>query len=207
MEDYRSALRAGDGAFDEDEVLIREDAKDLQALDRHAAATIAATHTHALEYAGWVGSGTNGTGSALAVMLTVRSIVHTFKVVTLYYTLKAFTLGGTDGGASIAFYEYFVDGDGLTKCFGEVHIPELDYFAFGRGVSGREVALELLTYFALVTLAVGKLQGAVCIRIVGFHLRNYARAGFDYGTGDVAACLVEDGGHPDFFTNNTVHWS
>ena len=65
--------------------------------------------------------------SALAVVLTVGRIVHSPKVVTLHYPLKAFTLAGTYGYDLIAFYEYFVDGNRLSESLRQIHVAKLDY--------------------------------------------------------------------------------
>jgi hypothetical protein len=126
--------------------------------------------------------------------------------VTLYDTLETLTLRGTDGNDQVAFVEDILDGDSIAKRFVDFHTAKLDNLTLGRGVSGSEVTNHLLAGVLLLTLAISQLYCVISVRIVGFHLRNHAGAGFDYGTGHIAALFVEDGSHSYLLTNNSVHW-
>jgi hypothetical protein len=49
------------------------------------------------------------------------------------------------------------------------------------------------------------LEGAVAVGFGCFYLCYNAGTGFDDRAGRLAAGRIEDGGHPDFFTNDSFH--
>jgi hypothetical protein len=49
------------------------------------------------------------------------------------------------------------------------------------------------------------LKSTVTIIVHGLHLRYYTGTGLNNGTRGLLAARIEDGGHPDFFTNDSFH--
>ena len=81
---------AGNGAFHQNEVLIRENLHHFEVADFHAGAAITTTHSHTLEYLRRIRTGADRTWSATAVVLTVCLAANTAKAVAFHNTLKTF---------------------------------------------------------------------------------------------------------------------
>src|SRR5215207_2121199 len=54
-------------------------------------------------------------------------------------------------------------------------------------------------------VAEGYLQGAIAIGLLRFNLCYNTGTGFDDRASRLAAGRIEDGGHPNFFTNDSFH--
>src|SRR5258708_29396467 len=95
-------------------ILFREYFYDLQALHLYSITTHTAGHADAFHYTGSIRGVTQGTGSTLTVMLTVRLLAYAMESMTFYDTLETFTLRSTYDFDLIAFGKD-VHGDGITK--------------------------------------------------------------------------------------------
>ena len=88
-----------------------------------------------------------GSGSALAVVLTVGLIVDPAEIVPFYHPLETFSFGSTGSRDQVSFVEDFVYGDDFTEgFFNNIEITELHYPPFGSCAgfcrNGHEVAVE-----------------------------------------------------------------
>lgn len=197
---------AGDSPFNQDQVLFGENFEHAQVFDLHPVISHAAAQAFAFKYAGRERGSAHRTRSPQAVVLTVGSVHNPAKPVAANNALKAFPFGGSDRVYHIAFGEDLIYLDGLAQGFihrveiAEFHDPALGF----RSCFLKMAHLSLRRIFCL-GFPKAHLDGGIPIRIVRLYLRNYAGTRFDHSAGDVAASLIKDAGHADFFTDQSVH--
>src|SRR5215211_8692684 len=56
-------------------------------------------------------------------------------------------------------------------------------------------------------VAESDLEGIIAVGILRFHLGNNARTSFNDSTSSLLTTCIEDAGHPNFFTNDSFHFS
>ena len=197
---------AGDSPFDQDQVLFGENFDHAQVFNLHPVISHAAAQSLAFEYAGRKRGGAHRTWSAQAVVLTVGSVHNPAKPVAANNALKAFPFGSSDSMHHVAFGENLVYLDGFAQRF--IHGVEIAEFhdpALRLRTSFLKMAHLSLRRILLLGFSKAHLDGGIPIRIVRLYLRNYAGTRFDHSAGDVAASLIKDAGHADFFTDQSVH--
>ena len=127
---------SGNGSFDHEQVLLGKDLQDFEVLDRDPLTTGASGHPHPLENLSGIGSGSDRTGSALAVVLTVGRIVDTAKTVSFDDPLETLSLGGTNGADDVTRFKNFTDGNNIADSFfNNIEITEF-YNPFFRSGTG-----------------------------------------------------------------------
>src|SRR5690554_2473127 len=113
----QSVKGAGDRTFDQDRVVLGEDANDFEVLDGGAVVTELSRHFEATEGTTRGRRGTDRTAAAVSFVHTVRCF-HTGEVVTLHYTGEAATFCETSNvddvtsaegfnGKLLAFFVFF----------------------------------------------------------------------------------------------------
>src|SRR5690606_116966 len=153
----------------------------------------------------WVRRTTYGTGSALTIVLTVRSFTHTGKTVTLYYTLEAFTFGGSDYGNFLTFSEDLYSYS-FTNLFIYGTITNFFNDCFRRCICLSEVIEKRFGSILFFCFSECDLKRIITVGIYGLLLSNHTRTSFDDGTSGLLAIRLKHTGHADFFTNNTFHF-
>ncbi len=193
---------SGNGSFDHEQVLLGKDLQDFEVLDRDPLTTGASGHPHPLENLSGIGSGSDRTGSALAVVLTVGRIVDTAKTVSFDDPLETLSLGGTNGADDVTRFKNFTDGNNIADSFfNNIEITEFynPFFRSGTGfVKMAEERLRSVFYFGITK---SKLEGVVPIGFVRFDLGNNAGTGFYYRASNIVSSIIVDTGHADFFTD------
>jgi hypothetical protein len=143
-------------------VFLREHLNDLQTFHLHAVRTHTAGHAHSFEYTAGVRGTTDRTGSALTVVLTVRSFTHTRETMALNYTLETLTFCGTYHLNFLAFSEN-VYRDGVSDILFLGIVSEFFYCFLGRSVGLSEVILFSSGSVLFFLVAECDLQGIVAM--------------------------------------------
>ncbi len=202
---YISTSVAWYRSFHKDEVLIREHFKYFKAAHFDIGVAGLASHAHAFHYFGSERGVTERTWCTKTVVLAVCLLHDTAETVALNDTLETFTFRGAGHVDVVAFGKNFGNSNDVSKAFRQAHVAELKHFVFGCCTSLFEVAEQRGGSVFHLPFAVSQLQGSIAVGIFYEDLRHHAGASFDDRTSDVFTVLVENAGHPDFFSNQTVH--
>ena len=131
------------------------------------------------------------------------------ETVASHDALEPATLGGS-GDIDLAALGELLDGELVAGLHFLVALDlELANEA-NRGGAGRsQVAEHRLRVPLLLDGLVHEadLGGAIAVGFFGLHLQNHTGTGLEHGNGNVIAGIVEDPGHPDFLTYQSLDHS
>ena len=203
-----AAAGAGDGALDQDQLPLRVGLDDLEVQGGDLLATHAAGHLRALEHAGRGGAGTDRTGRAVLLVVTVAGALA-LEVVPLHGAGEALALGDGDGVHQLTGLEQ-VGGQLLADLvLGGVVEAQFDQAA--TGVDARLVVVALLGSGegGGAAVAPGDLQRGVPLGLGGLHLHDPDRRDAQHRHRDRPVLVVPDLCHSDFFAHDRLggHWS
>ena len=142
---------------------------------------------------------TDGTGSALTVVLTVSGLSHAAEAVTLHDALEAFTLGCADNINKFNVVEHLY-GELVTSLVLTIKSFELgqESLRFHSGLL--EMTCHGLGGVLVLLLDKTQLQSLVTVGFNSLHLSDNARTYFDNSARHVLAVGTENGCHSDFLS-------
>src|SRR5260221_7109093 len=126
-------------------------------------------------------------------------------IVTLNRPGETFTLARTHHVDTIPGGEYISYCEALTF----LNVSFLDT-EFAQMAHSRQIALEQMAFFTTCQFGwgnffVAQLDGCITVTFRSTNLRHKARPGLDYRNRCYFTLFVEDLGHADFLTDNTLH--
>src|SRR5690606_6679730 len=142
----------------------------------------------------------DGSGSSLAVVLTVGRITYTAETVAFYNTLESLTFGSTYDVDFVTFDEYFVHDQFIPEAFFHPKIPEFCYVFFGCGVGSGKMSHQRLggTFGALLSKT--QLNSVITIGICCLYLRHHTWTGLNDRCSHIPTIFVIKACHADFST-------
>lgn len=172
----------------------------FEVLNGYTLITRLARHTRTLEDLSRIRTRTYRPGSTKTVVLTVRSLTDTAEAVTLDYTLKSLTLGGTDDVDEYRPFEE-IHVDHITQIILAAIEPlELGQVSLGSNASLLEVTLKRLGRVLFLSINEPKLKCFIAILFQRLDLRHHARTYFNNSAWDVLPLGTEHGCHSDFLS-------
>src|ERR1700712_1834412 len=192
-----TATATGNGALDQDEVLLGVDGVHDEVQHGHALATHATGHAHALEDTARGRRSTDRTGLAVVTVRTVRRR-DTLEVVSLHDTGETLALAGADDVDLLAGFEHPVDGQFLTeRVLSGVSSANLGDVTARRDACLVEVTGQRLGDLTGVDLAAGDLNGFVTVDLGGANLGDDVRGDLNDGHRNEAVLVIPDLGHAE----------
>src|SRR5215218_1130432 len=199
---HRAAARAGYGATDEQQVFLRDDLDDLEALLRDALVAHLARAADALHHAcrpGGRADRARGPHVVRAVRLRAGG-----KSVALDRALEALALRGP-GDLDLLTGLEDLDGDGLADLQLAGLVAKLDEMAMRGGVGLLEVAQLGARELLLAAGAESQLDGLVAVAVMRTDTGDRARAGLEHGDALDAAVIEEALGHAELLGEDRSH--
>src|SRR3954451_15927173 len=201
---HEAVLGAGDRTADEQEVVRRVDAHDLEALLGDALVAHLAGAADALHHAGGPGGRADRSGGAHVVRAV--GLRAALEVVALDGALEALALAGAGDLDRLADLEG-LDRDGVADLQLAGLVAELHEVAHGRSAGLLEVAELGLAQVLLLRRAERELEGLVAVAVMRADARDRARAGLEHGDALDAAVVEEDLGHPELLGEDGGHYA
>src|SRR5215203_2180161 len=123
-----------------------------------------------------------------------------------YNTLEAFTFCCTNHINLIAFSEN-VNCNGITNILFLEIVSEFFYAVLSRSIGFCKVIFFCCDRVLFFFIAKCDLEGIIAVSFLCFYLGNHTGASFNNCAGSLFAAWIEDAGHPNFFTNDSFHFS
>ena len=162
-------------------------------------ATHLSTHAHTLEHLSGIRAGTDRTGLAQTVILTVSALAYATKAVTLHYALETMSLGSCNN-IHISSVGKEVNGECITQIQLLRKTCELGQVSLGCHTSLGKVTLQRSRYVLLLSVSESKLNGIIAILLYALHLSDNTRTQFDNSAWYILTLGTENGSHSDFLS-------
>ena len=204
LDQHQTALGAGDGAADSDQVQLGIDLDDVQVLDGDLVTAHLAGADVALEDAAGIRGGTHRAGVTVdrAAAVAHRS---TLSAVALDGALIAVALAGAGHVHKVALFEGVSLDDVADVQLGRVLKVELAQVLLGADGCLVQVAHLGLGQLTLGDILVAQLNGRIALFLDSLLLNDRAGTRLDDGDGDHLAVFVEDLRHADFLADDCFH--
>src|SRR6185312_2618325 len=199
---HRAALRAGHGAADEHQVVLRDHLDDLEALLRHASAAHVTGAADALHHARRPRGGADrARGADVVRAVRLRAGVES---VALDRALEALALRGP-GDLDLLTGLERLDGDRLSHLQLAGLVAELDQVAVRGGAGLLQVAELSLRELLLAAGAERELHGLVAVALVRADAGDRAGTGLEHGHALDAPVVEEALRHPELLGEDRGH--
>ena len=179
--------------------MLGENFNDLEVLNGNTLITHLAGHAKTLEHFSGIRAGTDRTGGAETVVLTVSLLTHTAETVTLNYALETFTFAGTNNIYETTFLEEFYS-ESISESGDSFERFELGQVSLRSHTGFLEVTGHRLSGVLLFLVDEANLNSLVTVFFKGFDLSDYARTYFDNSARNILSVGTENGCHSDFLS-------